>query len=126
MRPTGSKKPTRENFAWKRSQILNLIQWARNRTHPISHAILGDLAIGQGPEPLHDLLRLLLKGEDLDGRTMDAIDCLLKVGHTTGWYILAGVLTCLLSVDIKQNDGSDMCLSGSQANQFWPREATVL
>jgi hypothetical protein len=42
---------------------------------------------------------LLLKGEDLNGRTMEAINCLLKVGHTTGWYILAGVLTCLLSVN---------------------------
>lgn len=79
--------------------IFNLVQWARNRTHPISHAILGDLAIGQGPEPLHNLLWLLFKGEDHDGRTKEAINCLLKVGHTTGWYILAGVLTCLLSVN---------------------------
>jgi len=79
--------------------MFDLVQWARNRTHPISHAILGDLAIGQGPEPLHNLLWLLFKGEDHDGRTKEAINCLLKVGHTTGWYILAGVLTCLLSVN---------------------------
>ena len=84
--------------------IFNLIHWAKNQTHPISHVVMSDLAVGQGPEPLHNLLRLLLKGEDHDGRTMDAIDCLSKIGYTTGWYILAGVLTCLLSVDVKQYD----------------------
>jgi hypothetical protein len=79
--------------------MLDLVQWAKNRTHPISHAILADLAMGEGPEPLHNLLRLLLKGEEYDRRTKEAISCLLRVGHTTGWYILAGVLTCLLSVN---------------------------
>ncbi|TRZ91148.1 DUF2877 domain-containing protein [bacterium] len=106
--------------------IFNLMHWARNRTHPISHAILGDLAIGQGPEPLHKLLRLLLKGEDLDDRTMDAIDCLLKVGHTTGWCILAGLLTCLLSVDERQNDGMAHTSSWVKGEAVWPYEATVL
>lgn len=100
--------------------IFNLIQWARNQTHPISHAILGDLAIGQGPEPLHDLLRLLLKGEDLNGRTMGAVDCLLKVGYTTGWCILAGLLTCLLSVDTKQYDGMAYMPQRVTANRFGP------
>ncbi len=79
--------------------IFDMVHWARNRTHPISHAILSDLAIGQGPEPLHTLLRLLLKGEGHDGRIREAVHSLLRVGHTTGWYILAGVLTCLLSVN---------------------------
>jgi hypothetical protein len=92
--------------------IFNLIHRAKNQTHPISHTVMGDLAVGEGPEPLHNLLRLLLRGEDHDNRTMDAIDCLLKIGSTTGWFILAGVLTCLLSVDVKQYDGMAYVSSG--------------
>jgi hypothetical protein len=105
--------------------VLGLVQWARDRTHPISHAILGDLAIGQGPEPLHNLLRLLLKGEDLDGRTMDAIDCLVKVGHTTGWWILSGVLTCLLSVDEMQDERMTHGSSWVKGEPVWPRGAVA-
>jgi hypothetical protein len=105
--------------------ISNLIQWARSRTHPISHTVLGDLAIGQGPEPLHILLRLLLKGGDLDGRTMDAADCLLKIGHTTGRWILAGVLTSLLSADEKQNNRMAHTSSWVKGEPLWPYEAIV-
>jgi hypothetical protein len=105
--------------------IANLIQWARSRTHPISHTVLGDLAIGQGPEPLHTLLRLLLKGGDLDGRTMDAVDCLLKIGHTTGRWILAGVLTSLLSADDKQNNRMAHTSSWVKGEPLWPYEAIV-
>jgi hypothetical protein len=103
--------------------LLNLMQWARNRTHPISHAILGDLALGQGPEPLHRLLWLMLRGEDLDGRIMYAVDCLLNVGHTTGWYMLAGLLTCLLSADVKKNDGKGHASLRIKGEPPWPREA---
>jgi hypothetical protein len=105
--------------------IFNLMQWARNRTHPISHAILGDLALGQGPEPLHRLLWLMLKGEELDGRIIYAVDCLLNVGHTTGWYMLAGLLTCLLSADVKQNDGKTHTSSRIKGEPSCPREAIV-
>lgn len=79
--------------------VFNLIQWAMNRTHPISHALLGDLAVGEGPEPLHHLLGALFRGEDQGDRVTDAVGDLLKVGHGTGSCILAGVLTCLLSGD---------------------------
>ncbi|MDI6754558.1 MAG: DUF2877 domain-containing protein [Thermodesulfobacteriota bacterium] len=89
-------------FRWEPQPIFDLIDWARTRTHPISHAILGDLAKGQGPEPLHDLVLMLLKGED-PGQVMAGINRLLRVGHTTGWYMLAGVLTGMLSVDGKLN-----------------------
>lgn len=105
--------------------IFNLIQWARNRTHPVSHAILGDLAIGQGPEPLHRLLGLLLKGGDLDGRTMDAVDCLLKVGHTTGWCILAGVLTRLLSVGERQHALMTRASTCVRGKRLWPHDAVI-
>jgi len=91
-----------EEFRWEQQPIFDLIDWARTRTHPISHAILGDLAKGQGPEPLHDLVMMLLKGED-PGQVMAGINRLLRVGHTTGWYMLAGALTGMLSVDGKLN-----------------------
>lgn len=91
------------DFRWEPQPIQALIDWARTRTHPISHAILGDLAKGQGPEPLHDLVVMLLKGED-PGQVMAGINRLLRVGHTTGWYILAGVLTGVLLVEGKVNN----------------------
>lgn len=91
-------------FHAETKSILDLAHWARTRTNPISHAILDDLAIGQGPEPLHDLVRLLLKGADYDGGVREAINRLLRFGHTTGWHILAGVLTCLISVNEKANN----------------------
>lgn len=105
--------------------IFNLMQWARNRTHPVSHAILGDLAIGQGPEPLHRLLGLLFMGGKLDGRTMDAVDCLLQVGHTTGRCILAGALTSLLSASGKQNDRMARASSHRRDEPLWSRRSLI-
>jgi hypothetical protein len=103
--------------------ILDLVQWARTRTHPISHAIMGDLVVGQGPEPLHRLLRLLLKGEALDGRTNDAVECLLKIGHTTGRYMLAGLLTCLLAVDEQRCDDRASLFLPTRVEPFYPQRA---
>jgi hypothetical protein len=103
--------------------IFDLAQWARNRTHPVSHAIFGDLAVGQGPDPLHHLLRLLLKGGDLDGRIIDAVGCLLKIGHTTGWHMLAGMLTCLLSADENRNNHTAHASSWVNGEPFCPHQA---
>lgn len=106
--------------------ILHLLQWAGNRTHPISRAILGDLAVGEGPEPLHRLLRLLLRGGDPDGRVFDAVDCLLKVGHTTGCYMLAGLLTCLLAADAENNDRMARTSLRVKRDAVLPRQAVAL
>ena len=82
-------------FCWGDEPIAELIAWARTRTHPISHVILNDLAHGHGPEPLHEMVSGLLRGEDLD-RVMTRVIRLLNIGQTSGWDILAGVLTGML------------------------------
>jgi hypothetical protein len=89
------KKAYPGKFQWEEEPFIELIAWARTRTHPISHAILNDLAHGHGPEPLHDLVSGLLKSEDLD-RVMRSVIRLLNIGQTSGWDILAGVLTGML------------------------------
>jgi hypothetical protein len=84
-----------EDFYWEDEIIGDLIDWARTRTNPISHTVLHDLALGHGPEPLHEVVRSLLMGHDLEC-LMAAVARLLRIGHTSGWDILAGVLTGML------------------------------
>jgi len=88
------------DFLWEERPITDLIEWAQEQTHCISHSILSDLALGHGPEPLHDVVTALLRGEDLDG-VMTGANLLLKVGHSSGWDMLAGVLTGMLLVSGK-------------------------
>jgi hypothetical protein len=85
------------DFHWEEQPIIDLINWARARTNSISHAILSDLALGHGPEPLHDLVNSLLQSEDV-GDVMAGVTRLLRIGHSSGWDILAGVLTSLLLI----------------------------
>ena len=93
------------DFHWEEQPIIDLINWARARTNSISHAILSDLALGHGPEPLHDLVNSLLQSEDV-GDVMAGVTRLLRIGHSSGWDILAGVLTSLLLVEGKVNNSS--------------------
>jgi hypothetical protein len=86
-----------EDFDWKHEPVMGLIDWARTQTHPISHAILSDLALGHGPEPLHEVVTSLLKGQNLD-HTMAGVTRLIEIGDTSGWDILAGMLTGMLLI----------------------------
>jgi hypothetical protein len=86
-----------EDFDWENEPIMGLIDWAHAQTHPISHAILSDLALGHGPEPLHEVFTSLLKGQNLD-HTMAGVTRLIKIGATSGWDILAGMLTGMLLI----------------------------
>jgi hypothetical protein len=88
------------HFNWEEEPVTDLIDWASTQTHPISHAILRDHAFGHGPEPLHDVVASLLKGQDL-GRTMGGAKRLLGIGNTSGWDILVGMLTGMLLVEGK-------------------------
>jgi hypothetical protein len=65
------------------------------RTNLISSIILNDLAAGQGPEPLHDLLYLLLTPASPQ-RFLTAARELASIGHSTGWDLLTGLLAGLL------------------------------
>jgi hypothetical protein len=89
-----------QDFNWEEEPVMDLIDWASTQTHPISHAILRDHAFGHGPEPLHDVVTSLLKGQDM-GFTIEGAERLLGIGETSGWDILAGMLTAMLFVEGK-------------------------
>ena len=63
------------------------------QTHPISVALLGDLAAGVGHAPLHDLLAALAADRHADA--VDAARRLVRLGHTSGWDMLAGLVAGL-------------------------------
>lgn len=64
---------------------------ARERTHPISAALLGDLLEGQSHASLHELAAACSAGREpfASGRALVAL------GHSSGWDILAGFLVGL-------------------------------
>jgi hypothetical protein len=66
---------------------------ARERTHAISQALLGDLMDGASHAPLHDVVDALVCGGDLRARAR----ALTRLGHSSGWDILAGVVVALTS-----------------------------
>jgi hypothetical protein len=90
------------DFCWGREVITDLMGWAYKQTHSISHTVLSDLALGHGPEPLHEVVKSLLTGQDLRC-LISAVTRLLEIGHTTGWDILAGALTGMLLVKGRLN-----------------------
>ena len=90
------------DFCWGREVITDLMGWAYKQTHSISHTVLSDLALGHGPEPLHELVKSVLTGQDLRC-LISAVTRLLEIGHTTGWDILAGALTGMLLVKGRLN-----------------------
>jgi Protein of unknown function (DUF2877) len=66
---------------------------ARERTHPISATLLGDLVEGSAHAPLHDLAHALSGG---DGpAAIDAAGRLVRIGHSSGWDMLTGFLGAL-------------------------------
>ncbi len=68
---------------------------AEGRTHPISYALLRDLAAGQAAEPLHAWMRGVVHGAPAACMRALARD-VIGIGHTSGWDLLAGALTGLL------------------------------
>jgi Protein of unknown function (DUF2877) len=66
---------------------------ARERTHPISATLLGDLLEGSGHAPLHELVVALCDGDVTSA--LDAAARLVKIGHSSGWDMLTGFLGAL-------------------------------
>jgi hypothetical protein len=64
----------------------------RARTHPISAALLGDLLAGDGYGPLHDLASALAARTS----ALEAARRLTRLGHSSGWDVLAGFLSALI------------------------------
>lgn len=76
------------------------LEHVRTATNQISYAILCDLAHGHGPEPMHSLLQSLLDGEE-PGRALSAARAITKIGHTSGWDLLAGMLSGLALIVVR-------------------------
>ena len=81
-----------DQFDIEPQAIDALLNQAQRRTHPISLALLVDLARGHGPEPVHIFLQRLLQAET-GSRLNSASSALASIGGSTGWDLLAGVLT---------------------------------
>jgi hypothetical protein len=85
------------DFFWDEDAVFDLMGWAKTRTHPISHTVFSDLALGHGPESLHDLVGGLLEGRGFNS-ILEAALRVGAIGHSSGWDMLAGAVTGMLLV----------------------------
>lgn len=76
-----------------RAAVADLLAAASGRTHPISAALLADHVAGHGHAPLHELARGLADADDT--RAVAAARRLVRLGHTSGWDIVAGFMAGL-------------------------------
>jgi hypothetical protein len=83
-------------LAWRQAS-QRVRRTAAARTHPISTALLGDLIAGLGWAALHELLGALATGAT--GAALLAARRLVRLGHTSGWDMLAGVAAGLGLLD---------------------------
>jgi hypothetical protein len=74
--------------AWRRA-AERVVAAAATRTHPISAALLADLAAGASWAPLHELIDALAAGTPDVAHA--AARRVVALGHTSGWDMLAGV-----------------------------------
>lgn len=79
--------------AWARMGS-ELVRDANRASHAISAALLADTVAGESFEPLHELADALVAGDA--GAALAAARALLRVGHTSGWDMLAGMLIGIL------------------------------
>ena len=70
----------------------------RARTHPISWTLLDDHAKGHAHAPLHVIVNGILEGASI-ADIRPAAYRLVRVGHSTGWDMLAGLFAGLLMAD---------------------------
>lgn len=79
--------------AW-RDAIDRLLALATVRTNRISAVLLADLAAGRAYAPLHEIA-VALAGDAEPARAADAARRLTRIGHSSGWDVLAGFLGVL-------------------------------
>jgi hypothetical protein len=79
--------------AWERA-AREIRRHATTRTHRISAALLGDLLDGQGHAPLHELAARLAGDAPRDD-VLEAARRLTRIGHSSGWDMLAGFVAGL-------------------------------
>lgn len=73
-----------------------LLEPYRTCTHQISFTLLQDLANGHAIAPLQHIINGLLNGESLE-KIYPFVSQLTKIGHSTGWDMLTGLLTGMLT-----------------------------
>jgi hypothetical protein len=83
-------------------EIRALLALSRSATNRISRAIFADLVHGHGPQPLHELLSAVLRGESR-ARVELSAKRLTQIGHSSGWDMLAGAATGLLLLSKREN-----------------------
>jgi hypothetical protein len=69
---------------------------AGERTHPVSAVLFSDLLAGEGHEPLHDLAAAVATGAL--PIALAAAGRLCRIGHSSGWDLLAGFLAGVLGL----------------------------
>ena len=74
-------------------QLYNHVKSLFHITGPVSKAHLKAAALGEVSDSLHQVLNMLLNGNDT--KLEPAIDAINKIGHTSGWDALAGVALVL-------------------------------
>ena len=77
------------------SKRASFIESVKQRTHLISFTLLKDLVNGQAVEPLHQWIQAVLSDQPL-ANICQPSSRLTQIGHSTGWDLLAGMLTGLL------------------------------
>jgi hypothetical protein len=84
--------PSRER--WRAAGEI-VCEHARQATHPISAILLADLVAGRGHAPLHDLARGVALGAS-PAALIEPTRRLVRIGHSSGWDMLAGFLAALI------------------------------
>jgi hypothetical protein len=75
--------------------LVLFMQRSKLRTNLISYTLLRDHAEGHATDVLHRLMSAMLSGQVIT-HIPRLIDRLVHIGHSTGWDLLAGVLTGML------------------------------
>jgi hypothetical protein len=76
---------------------------AAARTHPVSAVLFADLLAGEGHEPLHDLAAAVATGAL--PMALAAAGRLCRIGHSSGWDLLAGFLAGVLGLPAMDGAG---------------------
>ena len=74
-------------------QLYTQVESLLDSTGPVSSAHLKAAALGEGSQSLHQVLNMLLEGNETQLEL--GIDAINQIGHTSGWDALAGVAVVL-------------------------------
>ena len=88
-----TQMPTRDDAALWAAAAEQIITLAHKRTHPISAALLSDLAHGESYAALHDFANALATGDDHSA--LSAATTVTRIGASSGWDMLAGFVAAL-------------------------------